>query len=99
VATATDAPLVIAAPDPQTIYQISPRLPRASQRIPLRSVAHQPVEAVTYYLNGQLVGTATESPYEIWWALEPGTYELQARGRLASGETVASPSVSFVVNP
>ncbi len=99
VSTAPDAPLVIAAPDPQTVYQISPRLPRASQRIPLRSVAHQPVEAVTYYLNGQLVGTATESPYEIWWALEPGAYELQARGRLASGETVASASVRFVVNP
>jgi len=92
------APLAISSPDPQTVYQISPRLPRDSQKIPFRIVASRPVREVTYLLNGRAVAAATDSPFEAWWVLEPGAFELQARARLADGATVTSAPVRFSVN-
>ncbi|MBL8055438.1 MAG: hypothetical protein JNK29_02005 [Anaerolineales bacterium] len=91
--------LQIASPDPQTVYQISPRAPRANQRIPLRVVARAPLAAVTFLLNGEPAGTATASPFEIWWTLTPGTFRLEAQAQLATGEVVTSAPIQFTVNP
>ncbi len=91
--------LQIASPDANTVFQISPRLPRASQQIPLRVVAARPLEAVTFLLNGRSLGTLTSAPFELWWALEPGSYSLRAEARLAGGEAVQSGAVEFVVLP
>jgi membrane peptidoglycan carboxypeptidase len=91
--------LQITSPDPRTIYQLSPRLPRESQRIPLRAISSQPLSAVTFLLNDRPAGTATASPFEVWWALEPGNYRLQAQARLANGEVAESEVVEFMVNP
>lgn len=89
----------LSSPDPQTIYQISPRLPRESQRVPFRIIANTPISTVTFLLNDESVGTANASPFEFWWPLEPGSFQLKARATLASGETVETESVGFVVNP
>ncbi len=96
---ATPQTLAIAAPDPNTVFQISPRLPRASQQIPLRVLAARPLEAVTYLLNGQPLGTVAAAPFELWWTLAPGTYTLQAEAVLAGGEPAQSGPVGFVVLP
>ena len=93
------AALQVSSPDPRTVYQISPRMPRASQRVPLRVVAREPLSAVTYLLNGQPVGTATASPFEVWWTLEAGSFQLEAQALLASGEIITSAPVQFLVNP
>ncbi|MDW8328180.1 MAG: penicillin-binding protein 1C, partial [Anaerolineales bacterium] len=69
----------IASPDPQTVFQISPRLPRESQRVPFRVYTSQPLSEVTFLLNDRPVGTLTESPFEWWWPLAPGTFRLQAQ--------------------
>jgi membrane carboxypeptidase/penicillin-binding protein PbpC len=89
----------ITSPDPQTVYQISPRLPRESQRVPFRVISASPISTVTFLLNDTPVGSVTASPFELWWPLEPGTFQLKARAALASGETVETESVGFVVNP
>jgi membrane carboxypeptidase/penicillin-binding protein PbpC len=93
------APLQLSSPDPQTVYQLTPRLPRESQKIPLRVVARPALSEVTYFLNGQPAGTATASPFEVWWILEPGTFTLEARARLTNGAIVTSAPLQFVVYP
>jgi hypothetical protein len=91
--------LQITSPDPNTVYQISPRLPRTSQQIPLRAIAGVPLTSVTFVLDGQPLGAVTEAPFEWWWVLEPGAHTLVAEGRLANEESVASEAVQFVVKP
>lgn len=91
--------LQISSPDPQTIYQISPRLPRESQRVPFRVITSERLRDVTFLLNDQPVSTLTASPFEWWWVLEPGTFRLQAQARLENGEIVTSDVVRFVVRP
>ncbi len=91
--------LRVAAPDPQTVYQLTPRLPRESQRVPFRVLASQPLSEVTFLLNDQPVATLTASPFEWWWTLAPGDYRLHARARLDTGEVVTSAPVTFTVRP
>jgi penicillin-binding protein 1C len=91
--------ILIASPDPQTVFQISPRLPRESQRVPFRLYTAQPLSEVTFLLNDQPLGTLTASPFEWWWPLAPGTFRLQAQARLTTGETVVTEPVSFTVLP
>jgi membrane carboxypeptidase/penicillin-binding protein PbpC len=95
----TPQTLAIASPDANTVFQISPRLPRASQQVPLRVVAARPLEAVTYLLNGRPLGTLTAAPFELWWTLEAGTYTLEAEARLEGGEAAESAPIEFVVLP
>ncbi len=92
-------PIAISSPDPQTVFQISPRLPRESQRVPFRLYTAQPLSAVTFLLNDQPLGTLTAGPFEWWWPLAPGTFRLQAQARLTTGETVVTEPVSFTVLP
>jgi membrane carboxypeptidase/penicillin-binding protein PbpC len=98
-ADGTPLPLVIASPDANTIYQISPRLPRDSQQIPLRVIAARPLQAVTYLLNGVPLATLSAAPFELWWTLEPGDYALQAEAVLDGGEAAQSEVVEFTVLP
>lgn len=95
----TNYQLQITSPDPNTVFQISPRLPRANQKIPFRANAPEQVMAVTFVLDGVAVGTVTDAPLEWWWALEAGAHTLQAWAVLESGERVASAVISFTVNP
>jgi hypothetical protein len=98
-ADGTPQALAIASPDPNTVFQISPRLPRDTQRIPLRVVAARPVQTLTYLLNGIPLSTLTAAPFELWWTLEAGTYTLQAEAVLEGGEPAQSSVVEFVVLP
>jgi len=91
--------LQIISPDPNTVYQISPRLPRAAQQIPLRALAGEPLSSVTFVLDGQPLATVEAAPFEVWWALAPGRHTLTAEGRAKNGGTVRSEMVGFVVNP
>jgi membrane carboxypeptidase/penicillin-binding protein PbpC len=91
--------LEISSPDPNTVYQISPRLPRASQQIPLRVISTEPLEAVTFFLDDQPLATVTTTPFEFWWVLEDGAHSLRAEARLVGGETVESASEQFWVVP
>jgi penicillin-binding protein 1C len=91
--------LQIASPDPNTIYQISPRLPRESQQIPLRVISGEALQVVTFILDEKRIGVVTESPFELWWALEPGAHTLRAEAQFVSGLTAASAQIAFVVNP
>jgi len=87
----------IISPDPNTIYKISPRLPRASQQIPLRVIAPPNTQSVTFVLNDVPIGTVTAAPFEVWWALAPGSYTLYAEAVGQDGERTRSEVVRFEV--
>jgi membrane carboxypeptidase/penicillin-binding protein PbpC len=91
--------LQISSPDPHTVYQITPRLPLASQQVPFRVVAAQPLRSVTFVLDQEPLPPVAAAPFEYWWALAPGTHVLYAEAELAGGERVTSEAVHFTVNP
>jgi membrane carboxypeptidase/penicillin-binding protein PbpC len=80
-------PLRIISPDPNTVYQISPRLPLSSQQIPFQAVGAG-VTAVTYRLDGAVLGTVTGSPFELWWTLAAGRHTLVAEAQAAKSAPV-----------
>lgn len=88
----------LASPDPQTVFQISPRAPRDSQRVLFSVVTRGPVESITYWLNGQPLGPVA-APFEWWWTLAPGTFRLEARAVTAEGGSFTSAPLTFTVNP
>ena len=98
-AQGASAALQVIAPDANTTFQISPRLPRASQQITFRVAAAEALRSVTYYLDDAPLGPVTEMPFEWWWALEPGTHTLSAEAVLASGAAVTSAAITFSVLP
>jgi hypothetical protein len=91
--------LRIISPDPNTVYQISPRLPLENQRIPLRVAAAGMLESVTYYVDEAALETVSAAPFETWWALAPGAHALRAEARLATGEVVVSEAIEITVLP
>ncbi len=95
----TNYHLQITSPDPNTIYQISPRLPRASQQIPLRAIASEALSSATFVLDGQPLATVSEAPFEMWWVLAPGQHTLVVEGRLPGGEVIRSDVIGFSVMP
>jgi membrane carboxypeptidase/penicillin-binding protein PbpC len=99
LATGQAAPLHISSPDPNTVYQISPRLPLSSQQVPFQVVAAGALQSVSFNLDGQPLGTVSGAPFELWWVLAPGDHTLRAEARLASGQSVTSEIVQFQVLP
>ncbi len=91
--------LHISSPDPNTVYQISPRLPRPNQQVPFQVVAAGALQSVSFSLDGQPLGTVNTAPFELWWALAAGRHTLQAQARLANGQSVVSEPVEFLVLP
>jgi hypothetical protein len=92
-----DGALRLLEPDPYTIFELSPVIPRENQRLRLTVATPQNTDSVTYYLNGTAVGTAHESPWVVWWVLELGEHELIAEATLADGTTERSAPITFTV--
>lgn len=91
------AGLRLLEPDPYTIFELSPILPRAAQRIKLTVGAPPQTQSVTYYLNGQPLATVSSAPWAYWWTLEVGQHQLVARALLADETRIESSPISFTV--
>ncbi len=89
--------LRLLAPDPYTIFQISPILPAETQRLRLTVGAPPGTKSVTYVLDGQAIGTVEASPWEMWWTLAQGDHELVARATMSDRSTQTSAAVPFMV--
>ncbi len=92
-----DVGLRLLEPDPYTTYQISPILPRATQRIRLIAGAPPNTQSVRYFMNDALIGEADSAPYSVWWTLEPGAHEVYAEATYADGTTEITPVRPFRV--
>ena len=91
------AALRLIYPDPNTIFRISPTLPRQTQQVRLAAVANAAIHQVTFWLDDAPLATVNQPPFETWWPLSPGTHRLWVEGRDASGETVRTEIVQFEV--
>jgi hypothetical protein len=96
---ATSEPLKLLSPAPNMTYQWSPQLPAESQRLPLEAAAAVPLTQVDFVVNGQVVGTDLTAPYQSWWVLEIGSFEVWVEGVTAGGELYRSPAASITVTP
>jgi hypothetical protein len=87
------------APDQGAAYQIDRGLPRDAQRILVaaRPGAGAALGPVTLYLDGRPLATFQGPPYQVYWALEPGSHAFWAEGVDAQGDTVRSGEVEIGV--
>lgn len=85
------------SPDPFTIYEISDVIPMDSQRLRLTVGTPSNTSEVLYVLDGQPIGKAYESPWDVWWTLELGDHELTAVATLNDGTIQQSVSIPFSV--
>jgi membrane carboxypeptidase/penicillin-binding protein PbpC len=92
-----DVGLRLLEPDPYTIFELSPLLPRAAQRIKLTVGAPPQTQSVTYYLDGEALATVTAAPWAHWWPLELGQHELTARAQLSDGTILEARPIPFSV--
>lgn len=98
VAYREEAPLRLLSPDLYTVFQVTPVIPFSFQRIRLSVVTPSNTVQVTYWLNGiRQIGLSTQAPFEVWWQLSPGEYEVTARAILESGEQLESRPIPFSV--
>jgi penicillin-binding protein 1C len=97
VPIADDASVRMLAPDPYTIFELSPMTPRETQRIRLTSVAPPDAVSVTYVLNSVDLVTMDEAPWTYWWELELGQHVILARAEMPDGTTQMSEAVLFSV--
>ncbi|MDX2159947.1 MAG: PBP1A family penicillin-binding protein [bacterium] len=84
-------------PDPYTTFQLSPLIPRSSQRLRLTVGVPPGVVNVTYRLNGSDIARVADAPYALWWPLEIGEFELIAVAQLEDGTQVESLPIPFSV--
>jgi len=85
------------SPDPYTNFEISPVTPIETQRIRFTVAMPSTTVSVDYYLNGELYQTDTEYPFDVWWQLELGEWELEAEATLSDGTVLRSEIVYFGV--
>jgi membrane carboxypeptidase/penicillin-binding protein PbpC len=84
-------------PDPYTVFQISPVTPAETQRLRLTVGAPPGTQTVTYWMNGEQLGTVTAEPWALWWTLAAGQHELVATAVLADGSQQTSEAIPFTV--
>ncbi len=87
------------SPDPNDLFFISPNLPRASQRIPIRVGYGVDLAQLDLFLDGQLIAQFDQPPYEYWWELSEGIHNLAATGTIANaGREEINVELSFSVS-
>lgn len=86
----------ILAPDPFSVFEISPLLPTSAQRLRFRAGVPPETESVTYTLNNAVeLNAGSDGSY--WWTLAPGEYVLAATATLVDGTQETSDPIYFRV--
>ena len=89
--------LRLLSPDPYTNFEISPITPIETQRLRFSIATPLDTVSVAYYINDSLHDTKTDAPFDAWWQLDVGEWELIAEATLADGTTLRSDSLYFTV--
>jgi penicillin-binding protein 1C len=85
------------APDPYTVYEVTPSRPAETQQLRFRAAAPPDAVRVEYVLNGVTLGSTPALDSEWWWTLAEGEYALVALAHLPDGSVVETPPVPFRV--
>jgi penicillin-binding protein 1C len=84
-------------PDPYTVFEISPLVPLDTQRLRFTVAAPANTQSVTYFLNGEVLGSSSSAPWVVWWPLQVGQHELVAQAALSDGTLDVSEAITFSV--
>jgi hypothetical protein len=93
-----DVPLRLIAPDPNTVYNISPITPIDAQQIRLEAVGETEFREITLWVDDEVVATLSDPPYQAWWPLSVGVHWASAVGITESGEAISSEQIMFEVS-
>ncbi|MEK7807696.1 MAG: penicillin-binding protein, partial [Chloroflexota bacterium] len=91
--------LKITSPDDKTVYKISPRLPISNQQVSFNAVSAKAFNEISFVLDGVVIATVRESPYQAFWQLAEGKHSLKVVGVTREGEKVESAAITFEVKP
>jgi penicillin-binding protein 1C len=90
-------PLLLISPSSGGIYKQAPGLDPETQKLLLEAIGEANMEHVTIWVDGNMVGSFDQEPYQAWWSLVVGQHQAWAEGVLQDGTNVTSERVTFTV--
>jgi penicillin-binding protein 1C len=89
--------IALISPRPNTTYSITSNLDPSVQQLLLEAVAGQGIAQVTFWVDGNLLASASEAPYQAWWPLREGAHQIWAEGVDVNGAAIKSDVVTITV--
>ncbi len=90
--------LWLVSPAPGSRFLFDARVHASSQRILLEASAVTRLQQVSFWVDGEMVGVVTASPYRLWWQLQPGEHQIWAEALTVQGDHLKSDTVNIVVD-
>jgi membrane carboxypeptidase/penicillin-binding protein PbpC len=90
-------PIRVSSPSSGSVYKLSPGLDPETQKLLLEVIVETDLELVTIWVDGILLSSFEQPPYQAWWPLGPGAHEAWAEGTRQNGATILSEVVEFTV--
>ena len=94
---AKDAPLLLGSPAPGSTFRLDPGFSADAQRIRLEAQADRGLSQMTFWVDGEKVGSPDGAPYRVWWKLEAGEHRAWVEAIGPDGSLITSPVVIFWV--
>ena len=93
--------LALISPTPNTTYRITPNLDLSAQQLSVEAVASQSFSKITIYVDGKVLATFSDPPYQTWWTLSAGNHQFWMEGVKNNGETFKSDiaGITVLTNP
>jgi len=91
--------LALISPTPNTTYRITSDLNQSAQQLSVEAAGVQDFHQVKIYVDGNLLQTFRNPPYQAWWTLSAGQHQFWAEGTTINGMTFTSEHVSINVVP
>ena len=95
--TATHEMIELTSPQPKTTYRIDPNFEIGSQQLMVEAETNDIFQEVRFWVDGQLIDTVMDAPYQTWWQLTEGEHEFWAEGVGNDGITYSTARVKIRV--
>lgn len=89
--------LFLTSPRPNTVYQLTSSIDASAQQLLLEALAGAGIRQVSFWVDGEFVASASESPYQAWWPLQVGIHTIWAQATDANGQLIESEAVEITV--
>ena len=89
--------LALISPTPNTTYRITPNLDLSAQQLSVEATASQSFSKIIIYVDGKVLATFSNPPYQAWWTLSAGEHQFWAEGVTSNGEAIKSDIVTVTV--
>ena len=89
--------LTLTSPVNNTTYRITPDLDPGAQQLQISALTVPGLAQVTFLVDGAVLSTFIDPPYQTWWVLSPGVHRFWAESITISGESLKSDVVAITV--